>query len=110
MCGLARGAGLFDGNELAQAVVVVAAAKDLADEGLDEVIPAFRALQACGAQGREAAHAVPLALHLQGVVCVCICFCCGGGWVQAAADFAVQGVAFEVDEAGAVELQSVHMA
>jgi hypothetical protein len=30
--------------------------------------------------------------------------------VQAAADFAVQGVAFEVDEAGAVELQSVHMA
>ena len=101
------GAGLFDGNELAQAVVV-AAAKDLADEGLDEVIPAFRALQACGAQGREAAHAVPLALHLQG--CVCICFCCGSGWVQAAADFAVQGVAFEVDEAGAVELQSVHMA
>src|SRR2546427_6092171 len=36
--------------------------------------------------GREAAQAVPLALHLQGVVCVC----CRGGWVQAAADFAVQ--------------------
>lgn len=72
------------------------------------MIPAFRALQACGAQGREAARAVPLALHLQGVVCVCVC--CGGGWVQAAADFAVQVVAFEVDEVGAVELHSVHMA
>ena len=63
-------------------------------------------LQARGAQGREAAQAVPLALHLQGVVCVC----CRGGWVQAAADFAVQVVALEVDEAGSVELQSVHMA
>src|SRR5258708_25005722 len=32
--GLARGAGLFYGDELAQAVVVVAAAEDLADEGV----------------------------------------------------------------------------
>ena len=30
--------------------------------------------------------------------------------MQAAADFAVQAVALEVDEAGSVELQSVHMA
>lgn len=75
LCGLARGAGLFDGNELAQAVVVVAAAEDLAYEGLDQVITAFRALQARSAQGREAAQVVPLALHLQGVLRIC----CGGG-------------------------------
>ena len=78
--GLARGAGLFDGNELSQAVVVVAAAKDLADEGVDlgagvRQVGVLQRLQARGAQGREAAQAVPLALHLQGVVCVC----CRGG-------------------------------
>ncbi len=111
MCGLARGAGLFDGNELAQAVVVVAAAEDLADEGVDlgagvRQAGVLQRLQACGAQGREAAQAVPLALHLQGVLRIC----CGVRLVQAAADFAVQAVALEVDEAGSVELQSVYMA
>src|SRR5260370_2199885 len=46
--GLARGAGLFYGDELAQAVVVVAAAEDLAEGGVG---PGGGGLQRCRARG-----------------------------------------------------------